>query len=84
LGINDVICINNKPLYKIVESIHSKEIAILTDLDREGRRFYSILKEQFKRNGIKVNDRFRNYLNRNTKLRQIEGIERYLRRKRII
>ena len=74
LGIKNVLCLNNRPLHRIAESTKCGEVVILTDLDREGKRLYSTLKAEFQRNGIKVNDRFRNYLYRKTRLRQIEGI----------
>lgn len=83
LDVKDVICLNNRPLHSIAESLkcnECNEVVILTDLDKEGKRIYSALKAEFQRKGIKVNDRFRNYLYRETKLRQIEGISGYVER----
>ena len=70
----------DKPLFKFCEEIAAvhKEAIILTDLDKEGKRLYSRIKQNLERNGVKVDDRIRNYLFRETKLRQIEGINSYL------
>lgn len=74
-GIKKVITLKGKPLFKVVEDLKCKEICILTDLDKEGRKLYSRLKNLCNKNGIKVNNTFRNYLFKNTKIRQIEGLK---------
>ncbi len=66
-----------QPRYKVVEAC-KKEAVILTDLDAEGKRIYAKLKDEFSRRGVKINDRFRNFLSRYTRLRQIEGLETYI------
>ena len=70
----------NKPLYQIVEEVsrESRTCIILTDLDKEGRRLYSTLQHHLKRHGVKVDNKLRHFLFRETKLRQIEGLARYL------
>ena len=75
-GIKRIITLG-KPLYKVVESCE-KEVAILTDLDAEGKKIYKRLKNEFSRRGVGINDRFRKFLSRYTKLRQIEGLENYI------
>ena len=79
LGITNIIIIN-KPLFEIVEIIADsvKECILLTDLDPEGRKMYSYISRNLKRKGIKIDDKYRIYLYRNTKLRNIEGIRNYL------
>ena len=72
LGIKNIKTIS-KPLFKLVEEIKEKEVVILTDLDKEGRKLYSKLKKDLTRNGKKVDDKLRKELFK-TKLRQIEGI----------
>ncbi len=69
-----------EPLFKLCENISKKykDVIILTDLDKEGKRLYSKLKENFERNGVKVNDRFREFLFKETTLRQIEGLNKYI------
>ncbi|MBI2654603.1 toprim domain-containing protein [Candidatus Woesearchaeota archaeon] len=80
LGINNIIELNKKPLFQIVEEISNfnKECIILTDLDREGKQLYSKLNSNLQKNGVKINNRFREFLFRHTKLRQIEGMDSYL------
>ena len=79
LGITNVITIS-KPLYEVVEQIsdQTKEIIILTDLDPEGRKLYSKLKNPLQKRKIKIDTKFREFLIRETKLTNIEGLTRYL------
>ena len=80
LGINNLIELNKKPLFQIVEEIadSNEECIILTDLDREGKQLYSKLNSDLQKHGVKVNNKFREFLFKHTKLRQIEGIATYL------
>jgi 5S rRNA maturation endonuclease (ribonuclease M5) len=68
------------PLYQNVEQIVSrtKKIIILTDLDPEGKKLYSRLKSDLSQFGVEVDDKFREFLFRKTKLRQIEGLSTYI------
>ncbi len=75
-----------KPIYAVVEDIlkllqktKTKECLILTDLDREGRKIYAKLNSQLSQNGVKVNNMLRNFLFRYTPLRQIEGLNTYIK-----
>ena len=79
LGIKNIRTLKN-PLYKEVEEIAAscKEVVILTDLDKEGKQLYGCIKKDLARNGVKVDNRFREFLFKKTKLRQIEGICTYL------
>ena len=78
LGITNIFVLNNKPLYKVVEDAAklSKEIIILTDLDSEGRKLYSILKIDLQKHGVKIDNEFREFLIRNTEMSCIEGIKK--------
>ena len=69
-----------EPLFKAVETIADKykEVIILTDLDKEGKKLYAKLNRDFQMRGIKVDHFFREFLFKNTKLRQIEGLTTYL------
>ena len=80
LGISNVIELNKKPLFHIVEDVANSndECIILTDLDKEGRQLYSKLNSNLQKNGVKVDNKFRKFLFRHTKLRQVEGICSYL------
>lgn len=81
LGITNVVAISCKPLYSFIESINAEEVIILTDLDKEGRNLYSILKRGLQEKGIKVDNYFREYLFKNSKITQIEGLYHYLKKK---
>ena len=78
-GIGNIIELSKKPLFQIVEDIanSSDECIILTDLDKEGKQLYSKLNSNLQRNGVKVNNKFREFLFKHTKIRQIEGIDTY-------
>ncbi len=79
LGLKKVVAISRKPLFKFVEEVSSKnkEVIILTDLDKEGKKLYHKLKAGLQRNGIRVDNKFREALFKETRLSQIEGIFRY-------
>ncbi len=79
LGINNIITIN-KPLYKLTEEISekTKECIILTDLDKEGKKLYHKLKHNLQKQGVIVDNKFREFLFKNTKLSNIEGINSYI------
>ena len=81
LGIKNIVSICGKPLYKFIDGLVEKKIKqciILVDLDKEGKKLYSKIKSNLQRYGIKINNKFREFLYKNTKLTQIEGIESYL------
>lgn len=82
LGITNIVQLNKKPLYKIVEELieKEKEVIILTDLDKKGKQLYGKLNHDLRRFGVKVDNGFRNFLFKNTKLRQIEGLDSYIER----
>lgn len=83
LGLYNVIMLDKKPLFKVIEQLLSeeiKEIAILTDLDSEGRKLYRKLNHECSQRGIKVNNKLRHFLLRETTLGQIEGLATFLRR----
>ncbi|MDI6736943.1 MAG: hypothetical protein QME12_00305 [Nanoarchaeota archaeon] len=79
LGLNNIIILKGKPLYKLVESIDDKEVAVLTDLDEEGKKLYHELRREFSARGVMINDRLRILLFK-TQLRQIEGLANYIRK----
>jgi len=79
-GIDNIIQLSKKPLFQIVEEIadSNHECIILTDLDKEGKCLYSKLNSDLQKNGVKINNKFREFLFRHTKIRQIEGIGRHM------
>ena len=80
LGINNIIELNKKPLFQIVEEVSGSndECIILTDLDKKGKEIYGKLNSNLQKHGMKINNKFREFLFKHTKLRQIEGIDTYL------
>lgn len=91
-GINDKAALNrvgikkerimtlNKPLFDIVElaAKKSKKIIILTDLDIQGKKLYRRLKTDLAKLGVEIDNKFREFLFRHTKLSHIEGIDTYI------
>ena len=79
-GISNITELSKKPLFQIVEDVagSNDECIILTDLDKKGKEIYGKLNSNLQKNGVKVNNKFREFLFRHTKLRQIEGIDSYL------
>lgn len=80
MGIKNIIELNKKPLFQIVEEISSsnEECIILTDLDKKGKELYGKLNSDLQKRGIRINNKLRQFLFQNTKLRQIEGLTSYL------
>ncbi len=80
IGINNIVELNKKPLFQIVEEIANSndECIILTDLDKKGKQIYARLNTNLQRHGVKVNNQLREFLFKKTKLRQIEGLTSYL------
>ena len=80
LGLTNIMELNKKPLFQIVEEVSAsnEECIILTDLDKKGKEIYGKLNSNLQKHGVKVNNKFREFLFKHTKLRQIEGIDTYL------
>ena len=77
-----IIVLKRMSLFKIVESLsRGSHIAILTDLDSEGKKLYSQLNHEFSQRGIHIDNSLREFLFKNTTLRQIEGMKRYVERR---
>jgi len=78
LGITNILTVSRTPAYKTVEKIKQKEVIILTDLDKEGKKLYSVLRHQLQKHGIKIDLVFREFLFKKTDLTNIEGLTHYL------
>lgn len=76
VGGSRIILLNKKPLFAVAEAVAEDygEVAILTDLDAEGKKLYGLLNSLLQQLGVKVDNSLRNFLFKKTKLRQIEGI----------
>lgn len=84
LDFNNVIVLHSggKAIYSILDEIKGRECAILTDIDKKGREYYSTLKKELVKKGIKINDRFRKFLQRE-KISHIEGLATFVKHKTI-
>ncbi len=80
LGLVNVLQLNKRPLFEIVEEVanSNKDCIILTDLDKKGKELYGKLNSDLQKHGVKVNNKFREFIFRHTKLRQIEGMDSYI------
>jgi len=75
LGIkNDIITLSRLPLFEVVEQLSDQEVIILTDFDKKGKQLYGKLNSGLQHVGAKVDNKFREWLQRNTKFSCIEGI----------
>lgn len=82
LGLANIVVLNKKPLFKIVEDVvkEKQKVLILTDLDKKGKELYGKLNHHLQQHGVRVDNTLRNFLFKNTQLRQIEGMWKYLNR----
>ncbi len=82
LGVKpDLIVVFGMPPYKLAEELAkvTKRVVLLVDLDKEGKKIYANLKENFVRNGVQVDTYFREALFRYSELSHIEGAQTYFR-----
>ncbi len=79
LGFTNIVPLSG-PLYQMVEKVEDEdEVLILTDLDSHGRRLYRYFYNELTKRGVRINNRLRQMLF-GTHIRQIEGLDNYLRR----
>jgi len=83
LGIENVVALRGRALFKVAEDIikSGKGCIILFDLDKKGKELFGRVNSRLQHFGIRVDNRFREFLFKKTKLRQIEGILNYLKQK---
>ena len=86
LGLHNIVVLKGMPIYKVVEQVaaQTNECLILTDLDSEGKKLYSKLKKDLQWHKVKVDDKFRNFLFKETTLKHIEGIDTYVLHQEIV
>lgn len=84
LGVKRIMQYNG-PLYRLIEKVsNNKKIVILTDLDKEGRKLYGQIAKGLSERGVIIDNYFREYIFKNTKVRQIEGLHSYFARRGLI
>lgn len=71
------IIILDGPLYQIVENIckRQKDCILLLDLDKEGKKLYSKLRHDLQRFGVRIDNKFREFLYKKTSITYIEKIK---------
>ena len=77
-GISNILTLK-KPLYAVVEDIASqtRECILLTDLDKKGKELFGRITKDLRKHGVFVGTTFREFLFKQTQLRQIEGLTSY-------
>ena len=80
LGLKNIITLSKKPLFSIIEDLAEKNrtITILTDFDKKGKELFGKLNSGLQRHGVKIDNAFREFLQKKTKLSHIEGLVSYL------
>jgi 5S rRNA maturation endonuclease (ribonuclease M5) len=80
LGFTNVLTLEGKALFEVVELISekTKECIVLTDLDKKGKQLYARITKDLTKHGVTTNNELRNFLFKHTGLRQIEGIIHFL------
>ncbi|MFH1505901.1 MAG: toprim domain-containing protein [archaeon] len=78
-GVDNVIQLYKDPIYKIVEKVveTGREVLILTDLDKEGKKLFGKLNKELQRRGVKVDNHLRELLFK-TGLKEIEGLDTFI------
>ena len=91
-GIRNILVLNKRPLYAVVEKVATVvdktkkltgekiSVVILTDLDKTGKKLYGKLNSDLQHFGVRIDNKFREFLFNETKLRQIEGMKKYVER----
>ena len=71
--------LNGAPLYTILDAVLPRSnVALLTDLDGEGKKLHAKLKPELVKKGVFVDEKFREFLFRRTPVRVIEGLEGFV------
>lgn len=80
LGVKNILILKSAIYKEIEDAVNNgnREIVILTDLDKTGKKLYARLKSGLTERGVTVDSYFREFLFKHTKLRQIEGMTAYM------
>lgn len=79
-GVKRIVSLEGYALFEVVERVcaHDKRCVVLTDLDKKGRELYGTLARDLRRHGVVVDDSLRTFLFKETAIRQIEGLGKYI------
>jgi 5S rRNA maturation endonuclease (ribonuclease M5) len=78
LGVRRIHMLHKRPVFALVEEVAQccKKAVILTDLDKEGKKLYGIISSGLQMHGVQVDNKFREWLQNNTKVSHIEGLSK--------
>ncbi|MFW5991517.1 MAG: hypothetical protein ACOCQX_04780 [Candidatus Nanoarchaeia archaeon] len=79
LGVtNKIFKLSKEPVFRITERVAQagSEAIILTDFDKKGKELYGKLNTGLQSQRVTVDNYFREWLQKNTKLSHIEGIDK--------
>lgn len=84
IGISNIFVINEngKSIYEKIEEISqiqnkNKEVILLTDIDKEGRKIYSLIKKHLSQMNVKMNNRMRDLMIK-LKISHVEGLDSFI------
>ncbi|NOZ80724.1 MAG: toprim domain-containing protein [DPANN group archaeon] len=74
---NRIYQLSRKAIFAVIEEVWQKErqVIILTDLDKEGKKLYGRLSSGLQDHGVEIDNVFREWLFRNSQVRQVEGLK---------
>ena len=83
LGIKEkVFILNGKDIWNRLEDIanknQKKDILILTDFDKEGKKLYGKITKDCEQLGMKINKKYREFFQKKTKASHVEGLDTYV------
>lgn len=76
LGIEDIRTLSKRPIFEVIETVvaESSRVVILTDFDKEGKKLYGLLSSGLQAHGVEIDNVYREWLQKNTKIKNIEGL----------
>ncbi len=81
LGLQEIFVLNEggKGLYEKIEEIclKGRNVVVLTDLDKKGRKLYELLKNEISKRGLRVNNHLRDLLFR-MRISHVEGLDSFI------
>ena len=77
-GLTNIVVLNGKDIWNRLEGLTAKEVLILTDFDKQGKKLYGKITKDLEQLHISVDKQYREFFQKKTKLSQIEGIDTYI------
>ena len=82
VGVNNyIVCLSKKAIFEVIEDVAklTDKVVILTDFDKKGKELYGKLNSGLQKHGVKVDHYFREWLQKNTRISHVEGLDKFLR-----